>query len=282
MTTDIAQSDAMPQGNDPIVQVQPPQSIPDMFTILGIAVAAGLIAVAVNYGQSHARFIDFPSIIIVILGTIAVTCISYTGDEMRNVVRILGSTLMRQIRKPAVLARQLMDISTLCRKRGTLALASLDAELRRDVLIHRAMQLVIDGYTGDDITRILGQEIDALVERHRRSASILRRASEIAPAIGFIGTLVGLVQMLSTLDNMAAIGPALSLVLLTTLYGVILGLVLLLPLAGKLERNSKDEAMIRSLIMNAAASIARQENPRRLEIMLNSDLPPDERIKYFG
>ena len=241
----------------------------------------GLITGAIAYGQSDASFLDIPSIMIVVLGTLAATCISYTGEEISNVAGILGSTMMRKIRRPSVIARQLMDIATLCRKKGTLVLSSLDAELRRDPLIHRAMQLVVDGYTGDDIDRVLGQEVDALVERHRRSASILRRASEIAPAMGLIGTLVGLVQMLSSLDDPAAIGPAMALALLTTFYGAIMGLVILAPLAGKLERNSNDEAMVRILIMNAAVSIARQENPRRLEMMLNSDLPPDERIKYF-
>ncbi len=281
MTTDAAQSAAIPQGNDPVVRLRPPSSKPDLFTIFGIVSAVGLIAGAIAYGQSNASFLDIPSIMIVILGTFAATCISYTGEEMGNVFGILGSTMIRKIRKPSVIARQLMDIATLCRKKGTLILSSLDAELRRDPLIHRAMQLVVDGYTGDDIDRVLGQEVDALVERHRRSASILRRASEIAPAMGLIGTLVGLVQMLSALDDPAAIGPAMALALLTTFYGAIMGLVLLAPLAGKLERNSNDEAMIRVLIMNAAVSIARQENPRRLEMMLNSDLPPDERIKYF-
>ena len=280
MTTD-AQLSATGQGNDPVVKIRPPRSSADMFTLIGAFGSLALIAGAIAYGQSDASFLDIPSIMIVVLGTITATSISYTGEEMRNVIGILGSTLARQIRKPSVVARQLMDIATLCRKKGTLILSSLDAELRRDPLIYRAMQLVVDGYTGDDIDRVLGQEIDALVDRHRRSASILRRASEIAPAMGLIGTLVGLVQMLASLDDPSTIGPAMALALLTTFYGAIMGLVLLAPLAGKLERNSNDEAMIRILIMNAAVSIARQENPRRLEMMLNSDLPPDERIKYF-
>lgn len=280
MTTD-AQLSATGQGNDPVVKIRPPRSSPDMFTLFGAVGSIALIIGAIAYGKSNASFLDIPSIMIVILGTITATSISYTGEEMRNVIGILGSTMARQIRRPSVVARQLMDIATLCRKKGTLVLASLDAELRRDPLIYRAMQLVVDGYTGDDIDRVLGQEIDALVDRHRRSASILRRASEIAPAMGLIGTLVGLVQMLASLDDPSSIGPAMALALLTTFYGAIMGLVLLAPLAGKLERNSNDEAMIRILIMNAAVSVARQENPRRLEMMLNSDLPPDERIKYF-
>ncbi|MFN3827043.1 MAG: motility protein A [Micavibrio sp.] len=281
MTSEFAQSNAQAAGNDIVVRIRPPVVKPDLFTIFGIVAAMGLIAGAIIYGQSNASFINLPSIMIVVLGTMAATTISYTGEEMGHVMGILGSTLVRRIRKPSAVARQLMDIATLCRKKGVLSLSSLDSELRRDPLIHRALQLVVDGYTGDDIDRVLGQEVDALVERHRRSASILRRASEIAPAMGLIGTLVGLIQMLAALDDPAAIGPAMALALLTTFYGAILGLVILSPLAGKLERNSNDEAMIRIMIMNAAISIARQENPRRLEMIMNSDMPPGERIQYF-
>jgi len=281
MATDTAQASAMAQGNDPVLRVRPPRSQPDLFTILGIVLSLSLVAGAIAMGNSNASFLDIPSILIVILGTFAATSISYTSEEIRNVWGILASALVRRIRKPSMMARQLMDIAALARKKGTLILSSLDGELRRDPLIHRAMQMVIDGYTGDDIDRVLGQEIDSLVERHRRSASILRRASEIAPSMGLIGTLVGLVQMLSSLDDPSAIGPAMALALLTTFYGAIMGMVILAPLAGKLERNSNDEAMIRVLIMNAAISIARQENPRRLEMIINSELPPDERIKYF-
>ena len=127
----------------------------------------------------------------------------------------------------------------------------------------------------------LAQDLDALVERHRRSASILRRGSEIAPAMGLIGTLIGLVQMLADLQNPETIGPSMAVALLTTFYGAILGTAVLAPMAAKLERNSNDEAMIRTLTMMAMASIARQDNPRRLEMLLNSELPPITKNKIL-
>ena len=127
----------------------------------------------------------------------------------------------------------------------------------------------------------MGQEVDALLERHRRAASIIRRGSEVAPAMGLIGTLVGLVQMLAQLDDPSSIGPAMAVALLTTFYGAILGTIVLGPLSGKLERNSNSEAMIKNLVLTAMGSIARQENPRRLEMLLNSELPPDKRIRFF-
>ena len=124
-------------------------------------------------------------------------------------------------------------------------------------------------------------EVEVLAERHKRSASIARRASEVAPAMGLIGTLVGLVQMLADLENPETIGPAMAVALLTTFYGAILGTVVLASIAVKLEKNSADETLIKTLVTIAATSIARQDNPRRLEMMLNSELPPSERIRYF-
>jgi len=141
--------------------------------------------------------------------------------------------------------------------------------------------MAIDGSKPEDIHHILSQEIAASHERHKRTASITQRASEIAPAMGLIGTLVGLVQMLADLENPETIGPAMAVALLTTFYGAILGTVVMGPLAVKLEKNSNDESLINTLICLGAVSIARQDNPRKLEIELNAALPPHQQIHYF-
>jgi len=278
MTSDAAQTTA---GPDPDIKISAPSVTPDLSTILGLIFALGLVMAAIAMGKSDANFLDGPSFMIVILGTMAATAVSYTGDELKHVPGIIGHTLLRRVRRPSVMARQLMDIAFLARKKGLLVLTAAEPELRKDPFLARAVQLVTDGYSGEDIDRVLGQEVDAIAERHRRAASILRRASEIAPAMGLIGTLVGLVQMLSQLDDPSSIGPSMALALLTTFYGAIMGTVMLGPMAAKLERNSGDETMIKSLILTAMGSIARQENPRRLEMLLNSELPPGEQIRYF-
>jgi chemotaxis protein MotA len=268
-------------GPDVTIKIIAPVHKLDLSTILGIVFAIALIAGAISMGQSDASFFDLPSILIVILGTVAATSIAYTAAEMRRASRIIANSIFHKAWNYSNMARQLLDLATLARKKGVLALGSAMGEISKDKLLARGVDLVVDGYSADDIERVLMQEIDSLVERHRRSAGILRRASEIAPAMGLIGTLVGLVQMLAALDNPDAIGPAMAVALLTTFYGAILGMVILSPLAAKLERNSNEEASIRTLIMVGMASIARQENPRRLEMLLNSELPPESRIVYF-
>ena len=111
--------------------------------------------------------------------------------------------------------------------------------------------------------------------------AILRRAGEVSPAMGLIGTLVGLVQMLGSLDSPERIGPAMSIALLTTLYGALMANVVFLPLASKLERNATVEQLANQIYIMAVASMGRQENPRRLEMLLNTMLPAGQQVRFF-
>lgn len=253
----------------------------DWATVFGALFSVGLIVGAIIAGQSNANFFNVPALMIVLFGTMAATSISFTAEELGKAGSILTKSVVRQIHDPSNLAETLIDLSVISKKKGILALVNYEPELQKIPFLKRAIQMVVDGYDPIEIERLLSQEVDALIERHKRSASITRRASEIAPAMGLIGTLVGLVQMLADLENPETIGPAMAVALLTTFYGAILGTIIMAPLSVKLEKNSHDEATVKTLIKVAATSIARQENPRRLEMLLNSELPPFQRIQYF-
>lgn len=265
----------------PPVHIAAPSVRTDMTTLLGLVFSFGLIATAILIGRTNANFINLPAILLVIMGTLSVTAIAYSWEEIKGSLSVIRKSFIVRRTAPAVMAKQLLDIAVLARKKGFLILSQMENELNKDPHLAKAVQIVTDGYGGDDVERVLSQEIDSLTQRHRRAASILRRAAETAPAMGLIGTLVGLVQMLADLSNPDSIGPAMAVALLTTFYGAIMGMVILAPMAAKLERNSNEEVLNRVLILTAMSSIARQENPRRLEMMLNSELPPDERIDYF-
>ncbi|MCB9964304.1 MAG: MotA/TolQ/ExbB proton channel family protein [Rhodospirillales bacterium] len=266
---------------DVSLQIRPVQTALDYATLGGLIFSLILIAVAIYIGQSNANFFNVPSVLMVVLGTITVTMVSYTMEEMSMTGQILSKAMFRKLHNPQRLATELMDIAVIAKKKGILTITSFEDELRKDPFLLRASQYVTDGYTSHDVENLLSQEIDMLADRHRRSAGILRRAADVAPAMGLIGTLVGLVQMLADLDNPSSIGPAMAVALLTTFYGAIMGTVVIAPLAGKLENNSNNETLSKSLIMTAMSAIARQENPRRLEMLLNSELPPNHRIRYF-
>jgi chemotaxis protein MotA len=253
----------------------------DIATVIGLVASLGLIIIAILLGQSYANFFNLPSVLIVILGTLAVTMISYTQDELSKAWLTIKESAVRAPLSISEMARVMIDFSILAKRRGLLHLSTYEDRLQSEPFLSKSLRLVTDHFDAKDIEHFLQNDIETSMERHKKSASILRRASEIAPGMGLIGTLVGLVQMLSQLDDPSSIGPAMAVALLTTFYGAIMGTVVLAPLAAKIERNGQEEAIYRTTIMAGAASIARQENPRRLEIILNSVLPPSARIEYF-
>ncbi|MGQ0527395.1 MAG: motility protein A [Alphaproteobacteria bacterium] len=266
----------------PVIRLQNPAAQPDLASILGIVLTFALIFGAILMGEGNASFVDLPAIMIVVLGTLTATAISFTTDELAKSGDVIKKTIFRKSADPARLSSTLIDLSVIAKQRGILALSNYEQELRAHPFLAHAVRMVVDGNIPQEIDRLLSQEIEVLMEYHHRSAGICRRASEIAPAMGLIGTLVGLVQMLANLENPEIIGPAMAIALLTTFYGAILGTVVMAPLAVKLEKTSKDEFLEKNLVRIAAVSIARQDNPRRLEMLLNAELPPSRRIKYYN
>lgn len=277
----MAAADAKTDTKLPTVFVPAAVSRMDFATILGLLLSFCLIIGAIALGQSDAQFFNLPSVLIVVLGTITTTCISYTGSELAQSGGIILKSAVRPVRDFPKLAKSLMDLATIARKKGLLFLSNYEKETVKEPFLRHAMGIVVDGYSERDVRRILQQDIDLEEERQKRAASILRRASEVAPAMGLIGTLVGLVQMLANLENPDTIGPAMALALLTTFYGAILGSIVMSPLAAKIEKNADDEVTAKTMIMRTALSAIKQENPRNLEMLINALLPPSQRIRYF-
>lgn len=254
----------------------------DHATVLGLAAGVGLVVVALWLGGSPRAFVDVPSVLIVGGGTVGVTMICFSLRDMARLPAVLGRALFHANPDPARTAMHMLQLADIARKRGVLGLDQLLGEMIHEPFVHRALEMAIDGTPLEEIRQVLQREIDEMTERHARSAGILRRAAEVAPAMGLIGTLIGLVQMLGALDDPSTIGPGMAVALLTTFYGAVLANMVLAPLAAKLERNSAEEALAASLYMLTAESICRRENPRRLELRLNALLPPARRVQYFA
>ncbi len=230
---------------------------------------------------SPLAFVDVPAILMVVLGTFAVTAISYTGEELREAQPSFRQAMFRTEIDPRVAARRVLHP----RGQGAQARHAVPAgrSLRRArrAVPARSLSMLVDGLQVDEIERNMTLEAHALAQGRHRAAAILRRAAEVSPAMGLIGTLVGLVQMLGNLDSPERIGPAMSVALLTTLYGALMANVVFLPLASKLERNATVEQLVSQIYTMGVASMGRQENPRRLEMLLNTVLPAGQQIRYF-
>ena len=278
-------------ANDPIqsfstksdlpLRLQPTRQGFDMATAMGLIGALGLIAIAIFLGGNWLAFVDIPSILIVVAGTFAITTVSYSLGEIVQAQPLMLRTLFSNGHTPNEAAAKVLQLAERARRRGLLAMQNELFGLKTEPFLLRGMTMLIDGMPIDEVERNLTFEIHAMAQRHQRSTGILRRAAEVSPAMGLIGTLIGLVQMLGSLNQPEGIGPAMAVALLTTFYGAVLANVFFLPIASKLERNSSVELLINQIFILGTLSIARQENPRRLELVLNTVLPASQRVKYF-
>ena len=257
------------------------ESKTDLSTFIGLSAALLIILVTLILGGQYKIFFDLPSFIIVFGGTFAITVTATTWTDFVNALSVMKSTFRVTQIEQRVYAKKLIDLAMISRQRGAVNLQQYETALRSDGFLRQAVRLVTDGIKTDEIESLLKQEIDSNLQRQEQAIRVLRRAAEIAPAMGLIGTLVGLVQMLAKLEDPASIGPSMALALLTTFYGALLGTVILTPLATKLEKRTDEELTQKVLVLSATLSMARQENPRLLEIQLNSLLAPKNRIKYF-
>ncbi|WP_282609746.1 motility protein A [Pelagibius sp. Alg239-R121] len=256
-------------------------SMIDFATLFGALGAFSVIAAAMTLGGSPGSFVDVPAMLIVLGGTFLVSSISFSVSEVVQAQRVMLRAVLYHVIEPDDAARRVLYLADHARKKGILALQNNLLELKNAPFLYRATMMVIDGMPPEQVESILMREADAIRQRHIRSAGVLRRAGEVAPAMGLIGTLVGLVQMLGNLEDPSTIGPSMAIALLTTFYGAVLANMLFLPLANKLDRNSDAEAMINQIYAIGIASISRQENPRRLEVEINTILPPARRVAYF-
>lgn len=253
----------------------------DAATIVGLILGFALVIASIILGGSPGSFINIPSILIVIGGTLAVTTMCFSLGEMMRAMKVLVKTLVYQTRDPSEAAIQVLKVADMARRQGVLSLQNVLTTFKHEEFLHKGISMVVDGTPGEEVEAILFQEIQATGQRHTKGASILRKAADFAPAMGLIGTLIGLVQMLGNLDDPSTIGPSMAVALLTTFYGAVLSNMVFMPMAAKLERNSQEELLVNNLYMLGSVSIGRQENPRRLEMLLNSILPPSKRVRYF-
>jgi len=267
----------------PPVEIKVPQigATVDFATLLGVAGAFAMIAGAIVLSGQAAGFLDVPSILIVVGGTFLVTTISFSLGEIIQAQGLMVRAAIYHAETPENAVWQALYLADMARKRGRLALQNVTEELRDAPFHYRAINMVVDGIPAELVERVLARDAAAAFERHHRSAGILRRAGEVSPAMGLIGTLIGLVQMLGSLDDPSSIGPAMAVALLTTFYGAVLANMVFNPLASQLGRTAPLAAPGRQNYPKGAAAISRPENPRRLEMMLNTILPPSNRVDFF-
>lgn len=241
----------------------------DLATLIGLIGAFGFIIGAMASSGGVGIFIDTASVLIVICGTFFVVMMKYNLKQFFGSVKIAAKAFMFKIDKPEELIEQSVTMADAARKGGFLALE--EAEITNSFM-QKAVDMLVDGHDGDVVRDALEKDIALTEERHKMGIGIFTAIGDVAPAMGMIGTLVGLVGMLSNMDDPKSIGPAMAIALLTTLYGAMIANMVAIPIAGKLGLRMGEEMMNRSLIMDAVLAIQDGQNPRVIEGFLKNYL----------
>ena len=182
-----------------------------------------------------------------------------------------------EIDRPKMI-KTLEDLAKTARKEGLLALEGAKDAIDDD-FYRNGLQLVVDGQEADTVEAILSNEIEYIQSRHAVGAEVMGSAGTYAPAFGMIGTVIGLIQMLQSMEDPSSIGPAMAVALITTFYGALLSNVIFLPLKAKLEHRSGTEVEVKTLLLEGLLSIHAGDNPRILVQKLSAFVAPSKREK---
>ncbi|WPL15785.1 Chemotaxis protein PomA [Thiorhodovibrio winogradskyi] len=246
----------------------------DFATIAGLVFVMVAVIGAILIGGELGVFINIPSIFIVIGGTFGATLMRISFGEFFGSFKIGLIAIMHSSPSPRELIEEAVQLANVARKEGILALENQSIS---DPFLEKGISLCIDGHPPETVERVLSKEIGLAIERHEKGISMWKSIADYSPAMGMIGTLIGLVQMLSNMDDPKAIGPAMAVALLTTLYGAVIANGIALPISEKLKAVSEQERMIQDLVLEAISSIQSGINPRVMEQILLTYLPSSQR-----
>lgn len=248
----------------------------DLATLIGMIGAFAIITMAMLLSGSLGMFADVPSVLIVIVGSVFVVMMKFGLSQFLSAFKVAGKAFMFKVSDPAELIDEVVELADAARKGGLLSLEG--KEVSNDFL-QSGIQLLVDGHDPDVVKTLLSKDMTQTMDRHDKGAGLWQAVGDVAPAMGMIGTLIGLVAMLANMDDPKSIGPAMAVALLTTLYGAMLANMVAIPIADKLKLRKGEEGMIKMLIIDALLAIQAGQNPRVIDSMLRNYLPQGSRAK---
>ncbi|MBF0352439.1 MAG: MotA/TolQ/ExbB proton channel family protein [SAR324 cluster bacterium] len=246
----------------------------DLGSVLGLIITLVLIIVAM--GSYLTAFVDIPSLLIVVGGTIGTMLIWFPLNRILGIGKVMRKAFFASPPQISTIIATIIDFAGRARREGILSLQNVGNETDDQFFI-KGINLVVDGLESSVIEDIMNNEIDFTEERHKTGASLFSTMAALSPAMGMIGTLVGLVIMLQNLADPDAIGPSMAIALITTFYGSLLANVVGLPISGKLQIRSQEEVLALKVTKEGVMAIAAGDNPRIVENKLNSYLSPKDR-----
>ncbi|NBH82046.1 motility protein A [bacterium C-53] len=252
----------------------------DLASILGLVLCIILVIFGIITGDQGVaaiwNFLEYKSALITFGGAV---CAVLTSNSMAGFVGGLKSfTIIFKaplMDAPGII-KQIIELSNVARKEGLLSLEEAASNLEDDFL-KKGILLIVDGTDPELVRAIMETELSSVEQRHKDKIGFWENLASMGPAWGMIGTLIGLINMLQKMEDVAAVGPNMAVALITTLYGSMLANWICLPVAAKMKSNSGDEIMVKEIMIEGLLSIQAGENPRVIEEKLKSFLSPGDR-----
>ena len=244
----------------------------DIATVIGLIAGAALLFWAILSKSDIGAFADAGSAAIVLGGSVSAALISFPIQNVLAVAKVVKNCFFSKIRNPGELITELVKYAEVARRDGILALENVAADIKDPFLVS-GIQMAVDGTDPDLIETIMLNDLEAVEARHAEGKALFDNIGKFAPAFGMIGTLIGLVIMLQNMADPASIGPAMAIALLTTLYGALLANLVALPMAEKLGLRSREEVLLKMIVIKGVMAIQSGDNPRIVEQKLKTFLP---------
>ncbi len=253
----------------------------DIATLIGVIGGVLCTIIPIILGGSPLAFYNFQSILITVGGAIASTLISYPMKEALQIVRVAANAFRKKGESPEDIILLLVELSQKARREGILSL-EMEYERLNNKFLEQSLQLVVDGAEPEVIIDSMDLELENLRTRHERGQGLFKTLGAMFPAWGMIGTLIGLINLLRTIDDPSNIGPSMAVALVTTFYGSVLANFVCLPIANKLALKSKEEIQLKKIMVEGILSIQAGENPKIMEHKLMTFLSPEQKERYMN
>lgn len=250
----------------------------DLTTLVGIVAGIALVIMGIGFGNLG-NFFDVGSIYIVLGGTFAALIASYPMRILKQLPKQLKIVIKKNPYNPMEYINKLQEFALIARKNGMLALEDKANEMK-DPFFKEGLMLIVDATSPEKVREILENDLDYIEERHNEMIEFYEKGAAFAPGFGMIGTLIGLVNMLRSMNvegGTSGLSSNMSIALITTFYGSMLANLIFLPIAKKLQTRSDEELLCRRIIIDGILAIQAGENPTFLKETLTSFLPNYQR-----
>lgn len=230
-------------------------------TLIGLVGSILFIVTSVIATGMPKAFWNLPSALITIGGTLGSVVIAFPPKRLKRLGSVMRSSFAKDKSNLVEDAECLAKLAEISRKEGLLSLEEHLDEYTEDTFIKKGIQLIVDGSDEDQLRNILEGSTYFMKQRHQKGVAMLDMIAATAPALGLLGTYVGLIPMLNSLEDPTTLGPMMALELVSSFYGAFIAYVIFSPLAKRLKLMSKEEASRREILIEGLASIQQGKNP---------------------